>query len=180
MARCTYHRTIPLGPAAATSDPRSRHPSSGGVVAPHIDLRCAAEALPHRTSCSAHGELRLVGPPFEEAFQAATTTSGEGCVVWRALVDWTAWQRGRTAAEWFAPGTGRPTFWHDELGLYVDLGAWLFLERYGRLRPSGSVQRCGTPGCVEPAHSEAPVRRADRRRVDVASQLDRRFGWGAA
>lgn len=161
MARCSYHRPVPVGQGT-------------------VDLRCAAEAVPYFQRCDAHGDVAFFGPPFDEALATVTTRSRGGCLVWLPLAEWAGRQRGRAAAELFAPGTARPTFWHDEFGLHVDLGGWLHLERYGRPRQAGSVQRCGTPGCVEPGHSEAPVRRAGRRRVDVVGRLDRRFGWGAA
>jgi hypothetical protein len=143
------------------------------------EVRCVEESAPKQTRCLAHLGEPPDGPPFAEALAAATLRTLGGCLVWGALAERRSGAQRRSGAEVLAPGGRRPTFWHDELGLYVDLTSWLFLERFGRPRPGGSYQRCRTPGCVEPDHASEPARRRGRR-VDVESRLDNHFDWGAA
>src|SRR4029453_16528291 len=85
------------------------------------EVRCVEEAAPKQTRCPAHLGEPPDSLPFAEALAAATVRGLAGCLVWGALAERRSGAQRRSGAEVLAPGGGRPTFWHEELGLYVDL-----------------------------------------------------------
>lgn len=143
----------------------------------HGPLQCAAPSLERAWRCAQHAGRGARAP---ERADEPELVLDDGCLVWSALAAYHEARRGRRAAELFSEQRARPLAWLPSLGLWVDLVGWPFLERYGRVRPAGTFQRCGRAGCVEPDHAVEPRRRVDLRRIDVSGPLDRHFRMGAA